>query len=387
LSDKFRDQIIGGAADLTDGASQVSAGIDKLAAKLDTSFAQIKTNADAYGSAYTSTITQAGQVETITNTPITAAGGATVNQMLAQISKSAANTDLQVNPKTDLTGKDLTKEANVTGLLTKYMTAYTTVVTMKAQSSTAFSSVDAILSSASSGSITSINQVYQSEIGLLLAAVSKGGVYTALSQVYSTAMNTTDPDTGMTLTQSLSALSEGAKKVSEGAATLKAGIGSFDDLKPASETVCSALYKLKIGSLAVTAGTSSLNDGLGKLNSNSSTLNQGITQLADGSATLAGGSAQIKDGTSQLNNAAVSLGDGVSALNEGAITLKDGMVEFNDTGIKKITALLGNDTDNALDTIKQVIQLGNDYQSFAGKSDGVEGTVKFIYKTEGINQD
>ena len=63
-----------------------------------------------------------------------------------------------------------------------------------------------------------------------------------------------------------------------------------------------------------------------------------------------------------------------------------GMVEFNTTGISKIADLINNDINEAIDTIKKVAELGNDYQSFAGKSQDVKGSVKFIYKTEGITK-
>ena len=62
------------------------------------------------------------------------------------------------------------------------------------------------------------------------------------------------------------------------------------------------------------------------------------------------------------------------------------MVEFNTTGISKIADLINNDMNEAIDTIKKVAELGNDYQSFAGKSQDVKGSVKFIYKTEGITK-
>lgn len=62
------------------------------------------------------------------------------------------------------------------------------------------------------------------------------------------------------------------------------------------------------------------------------------------------------------------------------------MAEFNETGIKKITSLVGQDADNAIETLKQVVKLGKDYQSFTGKSDGKEGKVTFIYKTSGITK-
>ena len=61
--------------------------------------------------------------------------------------------------------------------------------------------------------------------------------------------------------------------------------------------------------------------------------------------------------------------------------MKDGMAEFNASGIKAITSLVGNDADTAVDTIKEVIKLGKNYNSFLDKKDGKESSVTFIYKT------
>ena len=80
------------------------------------------------------------------------------------------------------------------------------------------------------------------------------------------------------------------------------------------------------------------------------------------------------------------MSDGVTELNNGAITLKDGMAEFNETGIKSLTSLVGTDADTALDTLKAVVKAGQEYQSFGGKSDDMEGSVTFIYKTDGITK-
>ena len=39
------------------------------------------------------------------------------------------------------------------------------------------------------------------------------------------------------------------------------------------------------------------------------------------------------------------------------------------------------DADTAVDTIKEVIKLGQNYNTFLGKSDGKDNSVTFIYKT------
>lgn len=300
-------------------------------------------------------------------------------------------TDTDFKRVTDLSG-DLTDESKVTALFTKYITAYTAAVkldTLSAYDTAKKAQLDTVngtISQITGGAYKKLDSLYTAEMGLLLQAVSNGGVYTALNTVYNTATQTVDPETGYNLSQSLEALSKGAKQligglgqikdgagqISLGAKKLKMGIGSFDELNPAAETVCSALYKLQAGGSQLTGGTKQLGDGLSTLKSNNETLNSGASAL--------------KAGTSQLRSASATLADGVDQLAEGSITLKDGMIEFNETGVQKLANLVKNDAQDAVDTIKKIVELGNDYQSFAGKSDDVKGTVKFIYKTEGITK-
>lgn len=404
LSDTFKSQILTGVAQLADGAdalvggiqnqlipgaNTLSAGIDKLSATLNGSFSQIKSNADTYGVKYQTALTSAKTLETAATT--TLPNGATLNDILTQVGQLAGGVDMTIKTATDLSG-DLTDESKVTALFTKYITAYTAAVkldTLSAYNTAIKAQLDTVngtISQITGGAYTKLDSLYTAEMGLLLQAVSNGGVYTALNTVYNTATHTVDPETGYNLSQSLLALSNGAKQligglgqikdgagqISLGAKKLKMGIGSFDELNPAAETVCSALYKLQAGGSQLTGGTKQLGDGLSTLKSNNETLNSGASAL--------------KAGTSQLRSASATLADGVDQLAEGSITLKDGMIEFNETGVQKLANLVKNDAQDAVDTIKKIVELGNDYQSFAGKSDDVKGTVKFIYKTEGITK-
>lgn len=43
------------------------------------------------------------------------------------------------------------------------------------------------------------------------------------------------------------------------------------------------------------------------------------------------------------------------------VELNNGMIQFNEEGISQITSLVGSDADDAIDTIKKVINLGKDY--------------------------
>ncbi len=154
-----------------------------------------------------------------------------------------------------------------------------------------------------------------------------------------------------------------------GVAALTSAVGSFSTYQEG--TLCSSLYALNVGATKLQQeGTSVLAAGASTLAANNSSLTSGAAALADGTETL--------------NNAAATLSSGVSKLNTGAITLKDGMAEFNEEGISQITSLLGDDATTTLDTIKEVVKLGNNYTSFTGSTGNYDSTVTFIYKTAEI---
>lgn len=119
---------------------------------------------------------------------------------------------MTIKTATDLSG-DLTDESKVTALFTKYITAYTAAVKLDTLSAyntaikTQLDTVNGTISQITGGAYKKLDSLYTAEMGLLLQAVSNGGVYTALNTVYNTATQTVDPETGYNLSQSLEALS------------------------------------------------------------------------------------------------------------------------------------------------------------------------------------
>ena len=187
-------------------------------------------------------------------------------------------------------------------------------------------------------------------------------------------------------------LNENSKALNDGVAQIDTGLTELNSnnkaLNDGAAQINGGLVQLNANNDTINGGIDQIDSGLITLNANNSTLNGGIAQLYNGFATLNAnnpalrdGSSQLADGTSTLKSSSATLADGVTQLNDGAITLKDGMAEFNASGIKAITSLVGNDADTAVDTIKEVIKLGKNYNSFLDKKDGKESSVTFIYKT------
>lgn len=111
----------------------------------------------------------------------------------------------------------------------------------------------------------------------------------------------------------------------------------------------------------------------------------GSKSLKDGSSKLADGAKTLKDGTSSLTSGVNTLKDGSSKLADGAKTLYDGLVEYNDEGISKITddSRISSleDASNLLNAVKEQ---GSAYNNYSGISEGTDGSVKFVFKVEGV---
>lgn len=110
----------------------------------------------------------------------------------------------------------------------------------------------------------------------------------------------------------------------------------------------------------------------------------GAKQAYDGSTELKNGAKELSDGANALKSGSSQLVGGVQQLTDGSKRLADGLKEFNEKGISKLTSLAGDDLGSLVTRIKATVEVSRDYKSFAGISDGTDGDVKFIYRTDEI---
>ena len=144
--------------------------------------------------------------------------------------------------------------------------------------------------------------------------------------------------------------------------------------------------KLTMGANQLSAGADQLNSGANSLSVGVNDLSTGINQLWSGANELANGSGRLKDGVSTLKTGSGALVDGVNQLTDGSLQLRDGIKEFNDKGIQKIVDVFDGDITKVVDKLKAIVEASKGYNTFAGKLDKTDGTVKFIFKTDGIEQ-
>ena len=178
----------------------------------------------------------------------------------------------------------------------------------------------------------------------------------------------------------------------EAAATIKAvadGLKKSSDALGAYEPDKGQQQTSLIGAMTVIdGGLEQLNKEVSQAIDPEGTLTKGLAQLTQGSSDLVSGQKQIADGANgladgmnALEDKTYQLSDGVTRLNSGSIKLRDGMSKMYREGIRKIVDLYNNDLKGSIDDLQDTIDAGQEYKTFTRLPEGMDGKVKFIYKT------
>lgn len=104
----------------------------------------------------------------------------------------------------------------------------------------------------------------------------------------------------------------------------------------------------------------------------------GLTAYTEGVASAANGAAQLKSSMPALL-------DGVTALQTGASALKDGLTAFNDEGVAKLDTLVNEDLDALIVRVRALIAAAKSDVTYSGIADGMDGAVRYIFRTEKQN--
>ena len=183
-----------------------------------------------------------------------------------------------------------------------------------------------------------------------------------------------------------------ANKYSEGmsgaASQLSAASSALTTVDPANPTATVAG-----GVAAVSAGIDELQTKLGTgtadqpgLTTGVEALASGVSQLADGANELNQKSSTLNSGMSTLKNGGEQLVSGVGVLASGADTLASGIAEYKSEAIDKLADAFGGDISKVTSRIDAMKELSEDYKSYAGIKDGMNGSTKFIIETESVSK-
>ena len=205
---------------------------------------------------------------------------------------------------------------------------------------------------------------------------------------------------GMGMWSSLEEIDSGIASLEKGLGQVDGAIAALDGMKSkvSGSDTADGIAALRTGAGKVETGAIGLSEGLWKLydgtrvlNDGTTTLVDGVSQLADGANTLYDGSntliannQTILDGSSRLYDATIQLTNGIDELSEGAHKLDDGVKEFKEEGISEVMDGYVTDAEDLVDRIDAIKTAAENYQSYAGIAEGQQGTVKFIFRTDGI---
>ena len=235
--------------------------------------------------------------------------------------------------------------------------------------------------------IVKLNEITQLQNQLREAAANYAGLVgadMALQQVAGQLGAGADAEQLAQLTEGMAALETSIGQIYDGVALINSQMGT---LTAGAAELQQGIGSLSTGTDALKAGTEKLYQGGIDLREGSKELYDGTQELKDGTEELKDGTQELKDGTQELKDGVVDLVDGADELKDGTEELLDGVHEYNDDGIQKLYDTVNVDLQNLLDRVDAIADLSGAYQSFSGKSDAIEGSVKFIIETEAIELD
>lgn len=163
-----------------------------------------------------------------------------------------------------------------------------------------------------------------------------------------------------TSAQQIGGAAKAAGQVRDGLKTMSKSLGAYDSKAKEQTTLIG-------GMTVVNAGLDTMQSEITKSIKKKGKLTKALNKLV-------GGTGQLKDGADQLK-------DGTSKLDEGSQQLSEGMNKLYDEGIKKIVDLYNDELKGSMDDLEDVIDAGQSYKTFTDLPDGMDGNVKFIYKT------
>ena len=142
--------------------------------------------------------------------------------------------------------------------------------------------------------------------------------------------------------------------------------------------------QMQTGTVTLDGGLHTILDGSTQLSGGAGTLYTSLTELLTGTKKLSGGAAELYGGMQSLQNGGAALNDGIAQLKTGANTLNDGMQKFDAEGIAKIAKAADETLPELTERFRTLRTAAQSYTSFSGKSAEMNGSVRFIYVTDGI---
>lgn len=145
--------------------------------------------------------------------------------------------------------------------------------------------------------------------------------------------------------------------------------------------LCQGIESLSQGTGELVAGLGELQ---GTLSSGTSLLAANSQRLREGAGALASGTWELSSGASALVSGSGQAADGIDQLAAGAEQLYQGTQEFDKKGIRNLQQKTEEVLETVLDRVDALASEDCRYSTYGGRSDTMEGNVKFVIETEEI---
>lgn len=156
--------------------------------------------------------------------------------------------------------------------------------------------------------------------------------------------------------------------------------------KQAISNLSTYLNTIKDGITGIHTGINQSYTGVSAITSNQSS----IQELINGLNALSIGSKEFHEGFDMLNSSISTIGSYTEqfmtaneTIVEGSKNLTNGLIKYNNEGISKIASYINKDMKELTLTMKELINLGENYSTYTMKKESDEGSTKFILVVDG----
>lgn len=175
------------------------------------------------------------------------------------------------------------------------------------------------------------------------------------------------------------------QKIDEMTGGRETAIGQISAYTGGVTNAANGAKQIKNGLTPLVEGAQEASEGIQQLQVGAQQLANGTAALKVGTKKLADGAEELYKGIMKLDEASPLLIEGVEKLTDGTMELSDGLKKFKTEGVDKITEVLDGDVANIADRLSVTVDVAKSYNSFAGLGKNMNGSTKFIYKTDEIN--
>lgn len=278
--------------------------------------------------------------------------------------------------KTAACGEDESCLANVDTETANEIAALTGSITVNPSVNTEaiVGGLGTLIGSKTSGITDTVKTAVKTQLsGALTSDDTQNTVASAAYNASTVIVNNVASQTQTSLTDELSAMQGQLDAAIELCNTMTTSVNSL--ISEASKIDLS-----KVSSLGT--ALQSAEPGLEKLISGSNSLYEGTKSMQSGLNTLSSSSNDVTSAINQFKDATQELAEQTGKLN-------DGVQEFSDDGIDKLSTEVNdaiNDLNDVIDTANATLDQSVEYSNYAGASDSMKTTVKFIMKTDEVKK-